>query len=458
METYVNKKQLLMWFIVIAVPALICLIPVTAVYTPSIKLFLCITLCAIFILAFELMDNIIIAIFLPMLYVLTGIAPAQVAYGGWLSFIPWMLVGAFLLSNVLNSSGLLERIAYWCILKTGGSYNGILYGTMLGGIIISLLTGVNGTLVVATICFGICNAFKLGKSKESAVIMMVAGVGTVLPQVFIYNPLYMGLMLTGANNVVPLDIGWIELFLQNIPNLFFCFLFVFVVTKVFKPDIKIEGASFFQEKYDALGKFNVTETKVGLIAGAFMIFLFTGGIHHVPLMIGFAIIPWAFYLPGINAAGENDIAKINFPIILFAVACLAIGNVSGYLQLGTVVSKLVLPYLSEAGTVGTLFLVWVIGIVLNFLLTPMAIMSAFPETFTQIALDLNINPLAILYTLYGSMDQIILPYEFIQYLIIFSFGVVPIKYFIKIMGLKMILATVFLLVVIIPYWYLIGLL
>lgn len=51
-----------------------------------------------------------------------------------------------------------------------------------------------------------------------------------------------------------------------------------------------------------------------------------------------------------------------------------------------------------------------------------------------------------------------MPYEYALYMICFSYGLIHIKNFIKAFGIKMILNLVYIFVVAVPYWMLIGLL
>ena len=86
-------------------------------------------------------------------------------------------------------------------------------------------------------------------------------------------------------------------------------------------------------------------------------------------------------------------------MVFFATTCVAIGNVAGSLGLGQIISQGLLPILSQVGTTGALMLVCLLGVVLNLLLTPLAILGAFTGPITQIALDLGLNPLGVLYAL-----------------------------------------------------------
>ena len=68
--------------------------------------------------------------------------------------------------------GLLRRIAYKCILLTGASYKGIIWGIALAGVVIFLLMpNDNAAVPIAALAYGICLSLNLKKGPESAGIM-----------------------------------------------------------------------------------------------------------------------------------------------------------------------------------------------------------------------------------------------------------------------------------------------
>ena len=65
---------------------------------------------------------------------------------------------------------------------------------------------------------------------------------------------------------------------------------------------------------------------------------------------------------------------------------------------------------------------------------------------------------AVFYTIFQGTDQIILPYEYILVLIFFSFGLIRVRDFARFFSIKMVFNIVFITVIMVPYWKLIGLL
>lgn len=109
------------------------LIPTNEVFTMQMKLFFASTLMGILCFAFETVNQTTVALALPLFWVFFKVAPATVAFQPWTQYIPWMMLSGLLMANVLESTGLLSRVAYFCILKTGATYKGILIGLAAAG-------------------------------------------------------------------------------------------------------------------------------------------------------------------------------------------------------------------------------------------------------------------------------------------------------------------------------------
>ena len=102
--------------------------------------------------------------------------------------------------------------------------------------------------------------------------------------------------------------------------------------------------------------------------------------------------------------------------------------------------------------------VWILCVVLNFLMTPLAIWGAVTAPLTDIALSIGMNPEALYMIIYHACDQIILPYENVYYLIFFSFGAMKLSDFAKGMGVKMLVNFIFVMVLLVPFWMITGVL
>jgi solute carrier family 13 (sodium-dependent dicarboxylate transporter), member 2/3/5 len=452
-----DKKTTIFWLITVAVPLIVMLIPTGEVFNPRVRLFLAITVCAILIFAFETLPQLASSILLPIAYVLSGLAPSQAVFGPWTSFIPWMFLGGILAANCLESVGLLRRVAYWCIIKTGGTYTRILFGIMIAGIIMNLLVPAQAIIPLAAFTFGICKALGLEKSPEAAGIMLTGAMAALMPLFFFYNPNF-AIIPGAASTVYSTPITWVQYFYHNIPNILWSFFLVFLLSKVFKPEKPIDAKDYIQKEYQKLGKLTTPEKKGIFVTILLFVFMITAQFHRIEIGWGFAIAGCLMFFPGINIGTENDVTRIKFSLVFFVTACMSIGVVANVLGFGKILTGAMLPVLQSSGTTASLGLVWLLCVLANFLMTPLAIMAAFTAPLTQLAINLGIDPRTFFYIIFHAVDQIVLPYEYVLVLIFFAYGLIRIKDFAKFFSIKMGLNIIYIAVILIPYWKLIGLL
>lgn len=255
----VDKKKLLQWIIILILPLSLQLIPETATLTLQIKLFLTITLMAILIFAFESLNQTVIALLLPVAYIVFEIAPANVVFSAWSTSTPWMYVGGLILAMVLQRIGLLKRIAYKCIIICGASYSGILYGLAIAGIFLNLIIPSQAIIPMAALSYGICIALDLGKSKEAAGIMLTAALGAILPTLFLFNGNYVIIVNTAIEATGIEAMSWMGYLINNCISVLFLFICVFVYTKMFKPTKQLDNKEYFMAEYRAMGNMSKAE-------------------------------------------------------------------------------------------------------------------------------------------------------------------------------------------------------
>ena len=355
------------------------------------------------------------------------------------------------MAAVLERIGLLSRFAYWVISKTGAGYAGILIGLAIVGFVMTQVIG-GRVVMMATLGYGICIAFGFGKSKESAGIMLVAAISCIVPESFRFSG-PMAVIGNGEAVTGPMALlGFTEALYYNLPLILFYMLAVFMAIKMFKPDQAIEGKAVFAEKLKEMGKITTDEKKGIVIIAAYFLFIITSDWHKLSMEWGMALIPWLLACPLIGPYKPQDLKQINFGMVFFITACIAIGTVATSLGLGELLSQIATPLL-EGQSVYTFFLsVWVLMFVGNFIMTPMAMIATFTVPLATLAQVLHISPMSLYYFMCTAYEQVILPYEYAKYLIFFGFGVVSTKDFIKFMSAKAVLNFIICFLLLIP-WY-----
>ena len=149
---------------------------------------------------------------------------------------------------------------------------------------------------------------------------------------------------------------------------------------------------------------------------------------------------------------------MNLKPVIFAAGCMGIGTVAASLGLGDVLVNLLSTLTSGGSNPFLLFLVvFIIVFGLNFLMTPLAIFSLITAPVLALATSLGHDPVPYAYMISSLSEAIILPYEYIPYLIIYGFSMIKMKDFIILNTFRSIMIFLGFLGIMIPYWMLIGL-
>ena len=344
-----------------------------------------------------------------------------------------------IIANIFDHSGLMKRLTYRCILLVGGSYKGMLYGIAVTGIIMGICIpniGGRGALYAA-LAFGLCKALELKpKSKTAGTVMLAAAVSATMPAYMFLTDL--GIVgLNAASNFAEVSmLSWVKWFLYvGPPLLVWLFFSIWLLTKLFKPEEALESKEVFEKELKALGKWRPQEIKMAIL-----------------MLIVLACV---CFLPGINLATEEDL-KINYGMVIFVVATMSIGVVSNVVGAGTYLAELFYPLVAQTSSVVFIGAIWIVAFVVNFLLTPLAGISTLVGPLAHIGELVGINPYVVIFAFMQGMDQVLLPYENVMMLLFMGFGMLSMQDFVKYFGIRAILNFLFVLIILVPYWHLLG--
>ena len=206
-----------------------------------------------------------------------------------------------------------------------------------------------------------------------------------------------------------------------------------------------------------MGKMSIEEKKTAFITLLLVLFLLTNPIHGIDVAYAFLILPLLLFFPGINVGKKQALDRINISLFAFIGTCMAIGTVGSAVGMSSLITTTLVPLLEGKSTIVVLYVILIIGMFVNFLMTPAGLNACLSTPVTQISMDLGINPMAPLLTMFMGMDQVFLPYEVTSILLVFSYGFISMKDFIKYNLIKTVLYFVFFGLIQIPFWKLLGL-
>lgn len=456
----IDKMRMIKIAVCIIVPILILCIPITDVFTTNMRTFLALTAWMLLWAAFEITDLLIPALLWPVLLIVLNVVPMTTIYNSWLSLVVPCCVSAMLLAGILQRIGLLERLTYWVVAKCGGSFNRTMYALYFACLLMSILTFAGASIIIAALCYGMCKSLHMEGKEEAAITMMVGMLGASTVRMFIYQPLTAGLVLGSVNSIDPaFTFTVFDILKYNLPVLLYSVLMIFVFLKIAKTkNSSINGSkTYFWEAYLKKGRMSVSEKKGAVLLLLLMVGILTNPFHHIDGMAVFVLVACLAYCPGINIGTGAEIRKLPIGTIFFISSCMAIGAGCTATGLTELIATFCTPILAALDTKVILFGILVFGVVLNFLMTPMAMVAAFSGPMVALCANAGMNPLAPVFTFIFSTDMVFLPYEYVTFLIFFSFGMMRTWQFIKYHALKNVLFFVFFVVAILPYWTLLSL-
>ena len=446
-----QAHRLCLTWVVSLLPILLLLIPASGAFTAELRLFFVITLCAILMFCLGHVEMSIVAFALPFAYVMAGLLELNAALSPYAGEIIWMGIACFIMVETLQRIGLMPRIAYWIITKTGGTYRGYIFGMLILGVVLDIIAPAPQ---VATVVFfltaSVCKAFQMKTGRTTAGMMFAAIFGCNSAQLFIYMPVQQGVAL----GLVGEQITWMGYLLSNIVFLPLLILLGVLLCRLLPPDEEFSGKAYFQAKLREMGPMSRDEKAAGIILILFVVFMLTQSLTGFTMYYGFLAVPVLLFVTG--TAKREDVGRVNIGLLLFIGGCMCIGSAASAVGAGTFIANALLPLLSGMNSYCFTFFSYVLGVIVNFLLTPMAAMTALSQPLADIAAALGVSAKATLLAFCAGLEQYALPYEIGALTTAFALGCITMKDFLKVGLAKMALVTVFMLVIVIPYWMLIG--
>lgn len=266
----------------------------------------------------------------------------------------------------------------------------------------------------------------------SAGIIFISGLSVMCAQHYIYSSTGIAVPLSLLEQSFPeFALSWLQIFTANIVMLPEIFIMIFILLKLFKPEENINSKSLFQQKLADLGTWTVEEKKCIFVLSMMFVFFVTNRWHGFDLTYGFIGACVLFYLPFINIGKKENIEKINISVILVICGCMLIGTAGTAAGITQFVSTLIAPLLQSGNHFIFIAATWFSGVLANIIMTPMALMTTLTIPMAQIGQNIGIDPSVIAYTLQHTADYVIFPYESTFFLIMYGFGMMTMKQFIK---------------------------
>ena len=454
-----TPKMLGMWAFSLALAfGFYFLVPRSETLTDPMVMFLTVTIWAVCAWALGFMNDVMVGLLLPILYVLLCKVPQKVVFAPWLGDVAIITIVGFSLGKIVQYTGLGKRIALTCIVHMGGSFTGALAGFTLGAAIVSpFVPSIMGKAAIfMAIAVSLCDALDFKeKSREATAIVLgtcIAVGSTKLAYLTGAGDLVMGMAL--VDKVIGTHTSWFEYAKFNfVPAMIYTALSLFLVVTVLRSSTdKQTLKSVAHAKYAELGPVTDEERRAGILFVLTLVLLATESIHHLSSGHTLIIILALAFLPGFSLMDGKKLASVNFAPLFFIMGCMSIGAAGGFLKVTQWLASQVMPLFSDSGSTMASACSYGVGVALNFLLTPLAATSTLSVPIAELATQLGMDPRLLYFSFQYGLDNLIFPYEYALYLFFYSSGYINFKDMALVMSLRIIMSGIFVAFIAVPWW------
>lgn len=433
--------------------------------SPHFPLYMGLTSAAIIAWVLSVFPIIDVAAMLTFAYILCGVADVEVIFGPWATVLPWLSFAAVIIGEGMEKTGLAKWLALRCLKLTGGSFSGLVAELFFAGLVlVVILPSILARVVIFyAIAVGIIQALQLEvKSRMSSTIVIVAFFAVTAPQFmslrssesFIWA---FRMMLKGTDRTVNFrDYAYQAIFI----NLIYYALSMAMAYIVEEHRTLVSGAhfsTFTEQSCREIGPIQPREVKLlVLVFGIILGFMLEPSTHIDPVYVC-CVLALLSYLPGINVFDRESLSNLNIVFLVFITGCMAIGFVGGSVGANKWAVASIVPLLQGWGEIMSIVCIYAAGVVIGFLLTPLAAMAAFTSVFGELGTAMNVNPPPLFYAFNFGLDQYIFPYEAVYSLYIFITERVLLRHTVTASAIRMLIVGISVAVLAVPYWNGIGL-
>ncbi len=426
--------------------------------THHMAMFLVVTVWIVIVWALDLVNEIATSLLLPVLYIVFCAVPANVVYNNWLSDIPNIVIGGFVLCKILQTSGLGKRLGLGCMKAMGGSFVGVLWGITFAIYVVSpVIPTVAGKAVIfSAIVVSLCESldFKKG-SREATALMLVTFLAVASSKnCFLTGggDLVMGMNL--VDKVLGTKTGWLEyaswsLLPATIYTIMGCAIVIILLpSKVNVQELK----AVLEVRYAELGAMTTAEKKAAFLLGLTLVFLITDKFHGLTPGMVLIFISFLTFVPKMDLMNAEKLKTVNFSPLFFILGCMAIGSAGNYLKVTNWMADNTFGYLEGLSVYSASIAAYIIGVAGNFILTPLAATASFSSPLAELALQIGLEPKILYFAFTYGFDNYLLPYEYAVLLLCYSFGYIHFGSMVKVLAARIVLTGVFLFAIAVPYW------
>ena len=424
-------------------------------WNTSATAFAIITVCAVLLWIIEVLPGTLVAMILPVAYILAGAGtPAQVL-SPWTDSMCWLVLGGVVISRMMEKSGVSRRMALWALSRSGSSLRRLFPGIMLAGFLIApfVPTVMGKAALFVVILGGICRTLNLKPgSRESSCIFLCGLLALAEPKFIFFTSSVDSALLLNAAARSGMTISWLEYFRANaVPGMLYS-LCCLLLLCLFVPKGGRDFHAFVSAEYKRLGPLGTDEKKAFLLLALTALAMVTDSLHGVDIGWLMMLVAGLCFLPGIRLLDQRDLRALPLDMVFFVAGCMTIGAAAHAAGVDSVIGDMVRSFLNTEHEAAALAGAFVSGAGLSMAFTSLPAVSTLGPALAAAGLEAGSSGQAFLYAFLYGLDQFLMPYVFAPALYFYASGYINIRHYLAFQFSKLVMTAVFLLVVAVPWW------
>ncbi len=396
--------------------------------------------------------------------IILNVAEASEVLSLWTSSTIYLVIGAYLISDAVNRSGLGERIAYMFIIKYVNSFKSIIFSTFILQIILGLLIPHPWprAFLVLSVMKVVIESANINKEDQKIIGFSVFASAVPTAMVFLTADSTINIIAVDFSGV---DLGWVGWFIHmGVPALFASLMTYLLIILLFKPTSEVViDKDLIKSKLEDLGKIDAIEKRTIFWVIIAIILWMTDFIHGIDLGWVTILVAILMSFPIVGEVLDASSWKsIPIDTLFFLTAALSIGKIGAITGMNSWIASVILPASIPENIYLFALLITVVSVGLHMVLgSVMAVMGVAIPAFLSYTQGSGLNPLVPVLLVYTSVAfHYILPYQHMTMLVGLGddFGMYTDSYVIK-LGIPLtVVVFITTILVQIPWWHLTGLL
>ena len=334
----------------------------------------------------------------------------------------WLMIGAFLIATAVTKSGLAKRVAYFFMTRYAKSYKSIIVLAYVLGIVLSFIIPhpFPRVLLIMAVVSQIIKESGANETDTASLGFAVFSSVTATSMILLLGDSVLNVAGVGFSGEQVGFLEWIKY--MAVPGLIASALMMLLTFVMFKQTGSFEiNKEKILEEQKKLGPLSRDEKVVGIWVIIALILWSTDSLHHIdPAWVALAVaVGLALPYIGKILTPADLTSGVNWPIVIFVVGALAIGNVSRVTGMAQWLAATVLPANPPSNAFAFAGMIGGVTMLLHMILgSALACMSVVSPPMVEYAAMAGWSPIVPALLVYTAVNMhYILPFQHVTMLL-----------------------------------------